>query len=127
MNIKQIEYFFTHDYPILSLRATGRCLSASTVRPKKINAKVNNTYEYYQNVLSSVNRAIAKLKNTKTHPYKALIIERYAKQTKPKDIPLIIGLNSNYTNKRRKEALVLFATEYNKQADKYNLKFKFEE
>lgn len=126
MNTKQIEYFFKQDFPRLSLMATGRCLSVATIKTTKINTKEKEIYDYYQNVFSIVNRAIAKLENTPVHPYKTLIIERYIKQTITKDLPFTVGYKSeSYTLKRVKEALICFATEYNKQADKYNLKFKF--
>lgn len=69
---------------------------------------------------------IAKLENTAVHPYRTLIIERYVKHTRLKDVELLIGYSSNETCIKMNEALLCFANEYNKQADRYNLEFRFQ-
>ncbi|MDB6255147.1 hypothetical protein ODV13_10335 [Lactobacillus amylovorus] len=126
MNTKQIKYFFKSDYPKLSLLATGRCLSESSVKPVNIITAKKGSYGYYQNVFNLTNITIAKLENTAVHPYRTIIIERYVKHTKLKDVALLIGYSSNTTRIKTNEALLCFANEYNKQADKYNLEFKFQ-
>lgn len=81
---------------------------------------------YYQNVYVLVSTTIAKLENTAVHPYRTLIIERYVKHTRLKDIEPLIGYSEGTTCIKMNEALVCFANEYNKQADKYNLEFRFQ-
>ena len=126
MNTKQIKYFFKSDYPRLALIATGRCLSMSAVKPIKVNISASGGFAYYQNVYALVSTTIAQLENTAVHPYRTLIIEHYVKHTRLKDIELIIGYRHSATCKRINEALLCFANEYNKQADKYNLEFRFQ-
>lgn len=126
MNTKQIKYFFKSDYPRLSLLATGRCLSESSVKPIKVNISEKGGFAYYQNVYALVSTTIAQLENTAVHPYRTLIIERYVNHTRLKDIELLIGYASNATCRKMKEALLCFANEYNKQADRYNLEFRFQ-
>lgn len=126
MNTKQIKHFLTCDYPRLSLLATGRCLSESSVKPVNIITAKKGSYGYYQNVFNLTNITIAKLENTAVHPYRTLIIERYVKHTRLKDVELLIGYSEGTTCIKINEALVCFANEYNKQADKYNLEFRFQ-
>lgn len=126
MNTKQIKYFFKSDYPKLSLLATGRCLSESSVKPIKVNISEEGGFAYYQNVFALVSTTIAKLENTAVHPYRTLIIERYVKHTRLKDVELLIGYSEGTTCIKMNEALVCFANEYNKQAAKYNLEFRFQ-
>lgn len=126
MNTKQVRNFFKEDYPRLALIATGRCLSESSVKPIKVNISEKGGFAYYQNVFALVSTTIAKLENTAVHPYRTLIIEHYVKHTRLKDIELIIGYKHTATCKRINEALVCFANEYNKQADRYNLEFRFQ-
>ena len=126
MNTKQIKYFFKSDYPKLSLLATGRCLSESSVKPVNIITAKKGSYGYYQNVFNLTNITIAKLENTAVHPYRTLIIEHYVKHTRLKDIELIIDYSKGTTCRKMNEALLCFANEYNKQADKYNLEFRFQ-
>lgn len=130
MNTKQIRHFLTCDYPRLALLATGRCLSESSVKPIKVNISEKGGLAYYlayyQNVYALVSTTIAELENTAVHPYRTLIIEHYVKHTRLKDIELIIDYRHSATCKRINEALLCFANEYNKQADKYNLEFRFQ-
>ena len=126
MNTKQIRHFLTCDYPRLALLATGRCLSESSVKPIKVNISEKGDFAYYQNVFALVSTTIAELENTAVHPYRTLIIEHYIKRTRLKDIELIIDYKHTATCKRINEALLCFANEYNKQADKYNLEFRFQ-
>lgn len=125
MNTQQIKYFFKIDYPRLSLLTTGRCLSESSIKPIKVNISERGGFAYYQNVYALVSTTIAELENTAVHPYRTLIIEHYVKHTRLKDIELIIGYRHSATCKRINEALLCFANEYNKQADRYNLEFRF--
>lgn len=126
MNAKEIKNFLNQDYPKLALLTTGRCLSESSVKPIKVNTSEKDGFAYYQNVFALVSTTIAKLENTAVHPYRTLIIEHYVKHTRLKDIELIIGYRHSATCKRINEALLCFANEYNKQADKYNLEFRFQ-
>lgn len=126
MNTKQIKHFFKCDYPRLALLATGRCLSESSVKPIKVNISEKGGFAYYQNVFALVSTTIAKLENTAVHPYRTLIIERYVKHTRLKDIEPIIDYSKGTTCRKMNEALLCFANEYNKQADKYNLEFRFQ-
>ena len=126
MNTQQIKYFFKSDYPKLSLLATGRCLSESSVKPIKANISEKGGFAYYQNVFALVSTTIAKLENTAVHPYRTLIIEHYVKHTRLKDIELIIDYRHSATCIKINEALLCFANEYNKQADRYNLEFRFQ-
>lgn len=121
MNVKQIKDFLKYDYPKLSLLTTGCYLSKSTIK----NTTINSDYSYYQNIFNLVNITIAKLENTHMHPYRTLIMERYINHTQLKDIEPLIGYASNETCKKMKKALVCFANEYNKLAEKYNMEFKF--
>lgn len=126
MNTQQIKYFFKCDYPRLSLLTTGRCLSESSVKPVNIITTKKGGYGYYQNVFNLTNITIAKLENTAVHPYRTIIIERYVKHTRLKDVALLIGYSSNTTRIKTNEALLCFVNEYNKQADRYNLEFRFQ-
>lgn len=126
MNTQQIKYFFKIDYPRLSLLTTGRCLSESSVKPVNIITAKKGSYGYYQNVFNLTNITIAKLENTAVHPYRTIIIERYVKHTRLKDVALLIGYSSNTTRIKTNEALLCFVNEYNKQADRYNLEFRFQ-
>ena len=126
MNAKEIKNFLNQDYPKLALLATGRCLSMSTVKPIKANISEKGVFAYYQNVFALVSTTIAKLENTAVHPYRTLIIERYVKHTRLKDIEPIIDYSKGTTCRKMNEALLCFANEYNKQADKYNLEFRFQ-
>ena len=126
MNTKQIKHFFKCDYPRLALLTTGRCLSESSVKPIKVNISERGGLAYYQNVYALVSTTIAKLENTAVHPYRTLIIERYVKHTRLKDIEPIIDYSKGTTCRKMNEALLCFANEYNKQADKYNLEFRFQ-
>lgn len=126
MNTQQIKYFFKSDYPKLSLLATGRCLSESSVKPVNIITAKKGSYGYYQKVFNLTNITIAKLENTAVHPYRTIIIERYVKHTRLKDVALLIGYSSNTTRIKTNEALLCFVNEYNKQADRYNLEFRFQ-
>lgn len=126
MNTKQIKNFLNQDYPKLALLATGRCLSESSVKPIKVNISEKGGFAYYQNVYALVSTTIAKLENTAVHPYRTLIIERYIKHTRLKDIEPIIDYSKGTTCRKINEALLCFANEYNKQADKYNLEFRFQ-
>lgn len=126
MNTQQIKYFFKGDYPKLSLLTTGRCLSESSVKPVNIITAKKGSYGYYQNVFNLTNITIAKLENTAVHPYRTIIIERYVKHTRLKDVALLIGYSSNTTRIKTNEALLCFVNEYNKQADRYNLEFRFQ-
>lgn len=126
MNTQQIKYFFKSDYPKLSLLTTGRCLSESSVKPVNIITAKKGSYGYYQNVFNLTNITIAKLENTAVHPYRTIIIERYVKHTRLKDVALLIGYSSNTTRIKTNEALLCFVNEYNKQADRYNLEFRFQ-
>lgn len=126
MNTQQIKYFFKCDYPRLSLLTTGRCLSESSVKPVNIITAKKGSYGYYQNVFNLTNITIAKLENTAVHPYRTIIIERYVKHTRLKDVALLIGYSSNTTRIKTNEALLCFVNEYNKQADRYNLEFRFQ-
>lgn len=126
MNAKEIKNFLNQDYPKLALLTTGRCLSMSTVKPIKVNISEKGGFAYYQNVYALVSTTIAKLENTAVHPYRTLIIERYVKHTRLKDIEPIIDYSKGTTCRKMNEALLCFANEYNKQADKYNLEFRFQ-
>lgn len=126
MNAKEIKNFLNQDYPKLALLATGRCLSESSVKPVNIITAKKGSYGYYQNVFNLTNITIAKLENTAVHPYRTLIIERYVKHTRLKDVELLIGYSEGTTCIKINEALLCFANEYNKQADKYNLEFRFQ-
>ncbi|MDB6254990.1 hypothetical protein ODV13_09355 [Lactobacillus amylovorus] len=126
MNAKEIKNFLNQDYPKLALLTTGRCLSMSTVKPIKVNISERGGFAYYQNVYALVSTTIAKLENTAVHPYRTLIIERYVKHTRLKDIEPIIDYSKGTTCRKMNEALLCFANEYNKQADKYNLEFRFQ-
>jgi hypothetical protein len=125
MNTKQVRNFFTEDYPKLSLIVTGRCLSESSVKPIKANISEKGSFAYYQNVYALASTTIAKLENTAVHPYRTVIIEHYIKHTRLNDLEPLIGFKHTATCKRINEALVCFAKEYNKQADRYNLEFRF--
>lgn len=126
MNAKEIKNFLNQDYPRLALLATGRCLSESSVKPIKVNISEMGGFAYYQNVYALVSTTIAKLENTAVHPYRTLIIEHYVKHTRLKDIEPIIDYSKGTTCRKINEALLCFANEYNKQADKYNLEFRFQ-
>ena len=126
MNTKQIKHFFKCDYPRLSLLTTGHCLSESSVKPIKVNISEKSGFAYYQNVFALVSTTIAQLENTAVHPYRTIIIERYVKHTRLKDVALLIGYSSNTTRIKTNEALLCFVNEYNKQADRYNLEFRFQ-
>lgn len=126
MNAKEIKNFLNQDYPKLALLATGRCLSESSVKPIKANISEKGGFAYYQNVFALVSTTIAKLENTAVHPYRTLIIEHYVKHTRLKDIEPIIDYSKGTTCRKMNEALLCFANEYNKQADKYNLEFRFQ-
>ncbi|ALJ23527.1 hypothetical protein AO203_06560 [Lactobacillus gallinarum] len=126
MKHQQIRNFLKHDYPKLSLLVTGRYLSAATIKTIDIDTTEKGGYGYYKNVYALVSTTIAELENTAVHPYRTLIIEHYVKHTRLKDIELIIGYRHSATCKRINEALLCFANEYNKQADKYNLEFRFQ-
>lgn len=126
MNAKEIKNFLNQDYPKLALLTTGRCLSMSTVKPIKVNISERGVFAYYQNVYALVSTTIAELENTAVHPYRTLIIERYVKHTRLKDIEPIIDYSKGTTCRKMNEALLCFANEYNKQADKYNLEFRFQ-
>lgn len=126
MNTKQIKYFFKSDYPRLSLLATGRCLSESSVKPIKVNISEKGGFAYYQNVYALASTTIAQLENTAVHPYRTIIIEHYIKHTRLKDLEPLISFRHSATCKKINEALVCFANEYNKQATRYNLEFRFQ-
>lgn len=126
MNTKQVRNFFKEDYPKLALIVTGHCLSESSVKPIKVNTSEKDDFAYYQNVYALVSTTIAKLENTAVHPYRTLIIEHYVKHTRLNDLEPLIGFKHTATCKRINEALVCFANEYNKQADRYNLEFRFQ-
>lgn len=126
MNTKQIRHFLTCDYPRLALLATGGCLSESSVKPINIITAKKGSYGYYQNVFNLINITIAQLENTAVHPYRTIIIEHYIKHTRLKDLEPLIGFKHSATCKKINEALVCFANEYNKQADRYNLEFRFQ-
>ena len=126
MNAKEIKNFLNQDYPRLALLATGRCLSESSIKPIKVNTSEKGDFAYYQNVYALASTTIAELENTAVHPYRTLIIEHYVKHTRLKDIELIIGYRHSATCKRINEALLCFANEYNKQANEYDLEFKFQ-
>lgn len=126
MNTKQVRNFFKEDYPRLALIATGRCLSESSIKPIKVNTSEKGDFAYYQNVYALASTTIAKLENTAVHPYRTLIIEHYVKHTRLNDLEPLIGFKHTATCKRINEALVCFANEYNKQAGKYNLEFRFQ-
>ena len=126
MNAKEIKNFLNQDYPKLALLTTGRCLSMSTVKPIKVNISEKGGFAYYQNVYALVSTTIAKLENTAVHPYRTLIIEHFVKHTRLKDIEPIIDYSKGTTCRKMNEALLCFANEYNKQADKYNLEFRFQ-
>lgn len=126
MNTKQIRHFLTCDYPRLALLATGRCLSESSVKPIKANISEEGSFAYYQNVYALASTTIAKLENTAVHPYRTVIIEHYIKHTRLEDLEPLIGFKYSATCRKISEALLCFAYEYNKQADKYNLEFRFQ-
>ena len=126
MNTKQIRHFLTCDYPRLALLATGQCLSESSVKPIKVNTSEKGDFAYYQNVYALASTTIAKLENTAVQPYRTLIIEHFVKHTRLKDLELITGYRWTTICARINEALLCFANEYNKQADKYNLEFRFQ-
>lgn len=126
MKHQQVRNFFKEDYPRLSLLTTGRCLSESSVKPIKVNISEKGGFAYYQNVYALASTTIAKLENTAVHPYRTLIIERYVKHTRLKDVELLIGYSEGTTCRKMNEALLCFANEYNKQADRYNLEFRFQ-
>ena len=126
MNTKQVRNFFIEDYPRLALIVTGHCLSESSVKPIKVNISEKGGFAYYQNVYALVSTTIAQLENTAVHPYRTVIIEHYIKHTRLNDLEPLIGFKHTATCRRINEALVCFAYEYNKQADKYNLEFRFQ-
>jgi hypothetical protein len=126
MKHQQVRNFFKSDYPRLALLTTGRCLSESSVKSIKVNISEEGGFAYYQNVYALVSTTIAKLENTAVHPYRTLIIEHYINHTRLKDIEPIIGYRHSATCKKINEALLCFANEYNKQADRYNLEFRFQ-
>lgn len=126
MNIKEIKKFFKCDYPRLSLLTTGRCLSMSMVKMGTVNTLKKGHHGYYQNVFNLISTTIAKLENTAVHPYKTLIIEYYINNKRLKDIGSLIGYKHTAVCKKLNEALRWLATEYNKQANKYNFEFKFQ-
>ena len=126
MNTKQVRNFFKEDYPRLALIVTGRCLSESSVKPIKVNTSEKGGFAYYQSVYTLVSTTIAQLENTAVRPYRTLIIEHYIKHTRLNDLEPLIGFKHTATCKRINEALVCFANEYNKQADRYNLEFRFQ-
>lgn len=126
MNAKEIKNFLNQDYPKLALLTTGRCLSESSVKPIKVNISEKGVFAYYQNVYALVSTTIAELENTAVHPYRTLIIERYVKHTRLKDIEPIIDYSKGTTCRKMNEALLCFANEYNERANEYNLEFKFE-
>lgn len=126
MKHQQVRNFFKKDYPRLSLLTTGRCLSESSVKPIKANISEKGSFAYYQNVYALASTTIAKLENTAVHPYRTIIIEHYIKHTRLKDLEPLIGFRHSATCNKINEALVCFANEYNKQADRYNLEFRFQ-
>ncbi|ATO53761.1 hypothetical protein LA20531_09240 [Lactobacillus amylovorus DSM 20531] len=126
MKHQQVRNFFKEDYPRLALLATGRCLSESSVKTIKVNISEKGGFAYYQNVYALASTTIAELENTAVHPYRTLIIEHYIKHTRLKDLEPLIGFKHSATCKKINEALVCFANEYNKQADRYNLEFRFQ-
>lgn len=126
MKHQQVRNFFKKDYPRLSLLTTGRCLSESSVKPIKVNISEEGGFAYYQNVYALVSTTIAKLENTDVRPYRTIIIEHYIKHTRLKDLEPLIGYRHSATCKKINEALLCFANEYNKQADRYNLEFRFQ-
>lgn len=126
MNAKEIKNFLNQDYPKLALIVTGRCLSESSVKPIKVNTSEKGGFAYYQSVYALVSTTIAQLENTAVRPYRTLIIEHYIKHTRLNDLEPLIGFKHTATCKRINEALVCFANEYNKQADRYNLEFRFQ-
>ena len=126
MNTKQIRHFLTCDYPRLALLATGRCLSESSVKPIKVNTSEKGDFAYYQNIYALVSTTLAQLENTAVHPYRTVIIEHYIKHTRLNDLEPLIGFKYSATGRKISEALLCFAYEYNKQAEKYNLEFQFQ-
>ncbi|MDE7055664.1 MAG: hypothetical protein K2O64_00225 [Lactobacillus sp.] len=126
MNIKEIKKFFKHDYPRLSLLATGRYLSMSAIKAGAVNILKKGRHGYYQNVFNLISTTIAKLENTAVHPYKTLIIEYYINNKRLKDIGSLIGYKHTAVCKKLNEALRWLATEYNKQAAELNFEFKFQ-
>ena len=126
MNIKQIRHFLTCDYPKLALLVTGRCLSESSVKPIKVNTSEKGDFAYYQNIYALVSTTLAQLENTAVHPYRTVIIEHYIKHTRLNDLEPLIGFKYSATCRKISEALLCFAYEYNKQADRYNLEFRFQ-
>lgn len=126
MNTKQVRNFFTEDYPKLALLATGRCLSESSVKPIKVNTSEKGDFAYYQNIYALVSTTLAQLENTAVHPYRTVIIEHYIKHTRLNDLEPLIGFKYSATCRKISEALLCFAYEYNKQAEKYNLEFQFQ-
>lgn len=126
MKHQQVRNFFKEDYPRLALIVTGRCLSESSVKPIKVNTSEKGGFAYYQSVYALVSTTIAKLENTAVRPYRTIIIEHYIKHTRLNDLEPLIGFKHTATCKRINEALVCFANEYNKQADRYNLEFRFQ-
>lgn len=126
MNTKQVRNFFKEDYPKLALIVTGHCLSESSVKSIKVNISERGSFAYYQSVYALVSTTIAKLENTAVHPYRTVIIEHYIKHTRLNDLEPLIGFKHTATCKRINEALLCFANEYNKQADRYNLEFRFQ-
>lgn len=126
MNIKQIRHFLTCDYPKLALLVTGRCLSESSVKPIKVNTSEKSDFAYYQNIYALVSTTLAQLENTAVHPYRTVIIEHYIKHTRLNDLEPLIGFKYSATCRKISEALLCFAYEYNKQAEKYNLEFQFQ-
>lgn len=126
MKHQQVRNFFKEDYPRLSLLTTGRCLSGSSVKPIKVNISEKGGFAYYQNVYALVSTTIAELENTAVHPYRTIIIEHYIKHTRLKDLEPLIGFKHSATCKKINEALLCFVNEYNKQADRYNLEFRFQ-
>lgn len=116
---KGVRDFFKNDYPKLYL------LSGSQITTD-INLKDKSRIGYYWNIFAVTWLTINRLEDTPQHPYRTIIVEHYVKHTRLKDIELIIGYRHSATCNRINEALLCFAYEYNKQADKYNLEFKFE-
>lgn len=118
MNIKQIKHFFKHDYHRLVLMTGGKTTPIDLTNESRLG--------YYQNVFNVVNITIAKMENTPRHPYKKIIVERFINDKRLQDLEPLIGCRHSATCKKINEALVCFANEYNKQADKYNFEFKFQ-
>lgn len=118
MNLDTVKSFLKDDYPRLDLITGGGTVT-------KLNLDNSDHLVYYQAVYTIVNTTIDNLENTNTNPYKKLIVERYVKHTKFKDLE-ISGYSHTTLHRKMNKALIAFGTEFNRLTKENKIDFSLQ-